>query len=518
MTRKLITVIIIVVAVLVTAVGGAAIAGIIIYNNQPENVAFNSVVGLFESVSEREEFASVIDAQNGGSISVDAKKAYLIRGMERQDISGKLYFSDKGIAVQDFKFETFDAGDEYDVKLSGELYLSEDFIYAKSTELLGGAYGAELDQLIEEFKNSIFAYGSGSEYAIEDEEEYNRFISELEKYLKSDFENKKMRRDAEKIVKEYVKKAWSIFTENAEIVEGETDTLFDGSTGEYRLITIKVNEEAILNTIEEIYQFVKEDDSVREFLVKYEDELSIYIEKEDETRTLAQEYDYAVAEFGSRREDFKEDLINGRVFKEVIFELTTRKNKSELLQFNYSYYTYTSFSPTTFTLCFGDAGLIETDKIMLDSTALGGTLQFEVIENSDEYYKASLKYSFLNTQHISGTTKEDVEMFSLEIDRTKKLYTLKLGGEKGYTKISGECRKDGDTLSLSATTIIKNRLGAYRYEDYEIPTKIYLVFVKGDEMPQKPTDYTSVSEITDADVDGWVEFFRKIEEEYGLDR
>ena len=53
------------------------------------------------------------------------------------------------------------------------------------------------------------------------------------------------------------------------------------------------------------------------------------------------------------------------------------------------------------------------------------------------------------------------------------------------------------------------------YEEKEGPFKMHLVFTVGEEVPEAPTEYKSLSEITEGDVDSWIALFESLKEGYG---
>ena len=525
-------VIVIVLFLIVAIVAGAGI-GWAFYNDQPENAVLNSVVACAEDFTEREELSFILSTLENGMVEVDIKSMDVngfmgLHAMERADIHGKLYFSEDVLALQDFSFKTEDRGDEYDVNLGGDVYISDGFVCIDPDSEPGGAYGIELDNAADELRNSIFAYGSGSKYAIADQEEFNELVSLYEKLRDRKIDNEKMIRDAERILDKYFKEVWDIVFANAELTDGETNKLLDGSEGSYRVITLKMDADRILNAVEEVYQFVKTDSSVRDFLDKYEAELAAYeLFADDENnpgKTLSEKYSYAVAEWGSTREEFKEELINDRVFEDISIEFVITKhkypapwNETQLLQFGYSINTYTSFTPIDFTVCFSEEGIANTDHVVFSGSEIGDIMRYEITENSDKSYK------LIGTLKKDKDDEEEIEFFTLELDRTTGAYSMRYGTDKIYTKLSGECKREGDTLELSITNIHKRECIIYNYGYYldyhyyenDYPTKINLAFTRGVEMPEAPTEYKTLSEITEGEVDSWVEHIEKIYEEYG---
>ena len=501
----------IVIIVLVVAI--LAGAGVAFYYNQPENVVLNSVAALVEDITEREEYSFIFDALENGMIEVDA--ASIDAGeVGSVDLYGKLYFSDGDFALDNFRFKSVSPGGEHQFEASGDLYVSDGLVYVNETKQLGGAYGLELDRLSEDFRNSIFAYGSGSEYAVPDKETFDEIIEVLEEYESRKDDNAKMNRDAERILEKYLKKVWSIIFDRAEITDGEIKILLDGTKGSFRRIKIKIDERIVLAVIEDVYEFLKSDDSVTEFLEKYEEELAPYKLVPDEDgkgKTLAERYTEALEEWDTNRGELYELFAGGQVFQDMTVELITPKLKAQILQFGYTIRGYSGSSPIKYTVCYGDEGYLETDRITTHSSELEGTINFEIHENNDNRYWATCVYR--HDPHVDKTY-EDEELMNFVLDKTKGEYTFKYGADTNFIKLYGGYKKSGDVVVLSVSKITKSAFSGYIFYEHDLPTKYRFVFDTDADAPDKPTDYKTISDITEADVDGWIKLFGVQDEEY----
>ena len=197
MKTKLIAIILAVVFL----VGAGSIIGVAAYNNSPKTVAIKAIENAIEATLEREEVQPLYNMLKGGSLSFNVSKIEEDGDdlLEGGSISGKLYFSQDALMLDDFK------SDAYGIDVSGKIYLSDEMFYVSEDEYLGGAYGFEFDKLAKDFADSIFAYGSDSVYAIEDEEIYEAIIEALEK-----LDNEKIKKDSEKLLKKLLGELWKI--------------------------------------------------------------------------------------------------------------------------------------------------------------------------------------------------------------------------------------------------------------------------------------------------------------------
>ena len=191
---------IVAIALASTVVVGAGVgAGVAVYANTPENLVARSVAQVFSSITERQEIQLLANVLTKGSIqfsvgNFSAESAYneyrgenLVDSYEEAhgetilDVSGKLYFGEKAFYAEDI------AVDVEGFKLNADAYISEELVYVNEADFLGGAYGFSTKNLAEQFKNSIFAYGSDSEYAIPDQETYDLILDACKS-----FENSKL--------------------------------------------------------------------------------------------------------------------------------------------------------------------------------------------------------------------------------------------------------------------------------------------------------------------------------------
>ena len=142
-----------------------------------------------------------------------------------------------------------------------------------------------------------------------------------------------------------------------------------------------------------------------------------------------------------------------------------------------------------FTLDFGKDGLKKTNEITIDID--GEELTYVISENTKKAYEAELEYE--------GNT-----ILEISIDKSNETYTLKLGD--GYLTIKGDFIQKGDTTTITVTKLTSS----YSYGDGtkstdSIKTDITIVIDEKDNMPDVPSDFDRISDITDKDIEKWIE-------------
>ena len=467
------------------AVGGVT-AGVTIYNNQPQNVAISAVMGVFDDLAQREEIAPIVNMAEKGSLkfsmselSVDDEDM-----LESFDVEGKLYFdSNKAFMLDDFKFKYNDK------KITGSAYVSSDTIYINETSLIDANIGVVKGDLAEDFEDSIFAYGSGSQYEIEDKETYDLIVDVLKSVDSLDSE--KMSKDLEKIAKKYIKELWAIFCEYAEF-EDKTDTIkLNGDKASVRVITIMVDEKDVANIIDDAYDFISKDKDVVKFIEKYEEDFMVIAEDYFDTSdydSLADAYKEFIDEIGENIDDYCDQVKQQEIDLEI--EIVTPKLSSDMLRF-----TVSVDDEELVSVDFGKDGLKKTDMITVESA--GTKFVYEITKNDSRELNAVLEF-------------DGEEVISFELDKKKNDFTLDI---PDTLRVEGEMSTKGDQTTIKLEKII-----AYSYDydedSYEsirsekkIETDLKIVIDEKDKMPSIEKDFDRVSDITEEDIKKWMEAF-----------
>ena len=481
---------------LAVIVGGGVAAGIMIYNNMPENVLINSVAGMINGFSERDEIKPLYNMLSGGSLEIETEEM-----PEEENIpitshllSGKIYFSgDSEYMIKDLEYKNRVRGGEF----FGDIYISDDFGYLREEGYLKSAYGVNLDRLEKELPNSIFAYGSGSKYAIEDKEEYERLLDyySVEK-------NEGMLRELEKITEKYVKTAWIIFCENAAISAEEKELTIDGKTDNFRLILVRIKREDINKMTEDFYEFVKDDDSVTNFLDKYEEEFCRPIEKIYKIESVKQEWQDFVNELARTVDSIRSGKENQSLVEMINIQLVTPKLSSTLLQLSVSLLGEGFDGGRILNIDCGSKGIVKGDTISISSEPLGIELK---------YTTQKTKNRFISKLFVSSMPDEDdeeseitsVRLLQTDFDRRVDSFNIILGQEGNSLEIKGKYQEKFGKTTFNINSIT-SELKKHPEDEPEITVvevKIKAVLKESDRMPSVPRKYKKISEITEEEMD-----------------
>ena len=210
------------------AVAGGVTAGIIL--NTPEVVAANALKGFVQDFGERDEFETVSNMFEKGSMEASMSEIIVNDENVMEDIavSGKLYFSPKAYMLENLKVES------EMINLNGTIYISEEMFYIKEEEIIDEAFGGKYSEIADQLRDSIFAPDSGSDFAIP-EEVFDPMVEALE-----NVENDKMAKDAEKVIKKYVEKLFDVIVDHAEFESENDEVKVGGDKTAVRVVSITI--------------------------------------------------------------------------------------------------------------------------------------------------------------------------------------------------------------------------------------------------------------------------------------
>ncbi len=482
-TTTIIIIIVVAACVLLGALAGGV--GIAAIANQPEIVAANALKGALTDIFERQELKAINNTLTQGSVavSVDGVKCGEEDLMDGVKVSGKVYFSEakKAVMIEDLVIKD----DEH--KIQGTVYVSEDMVYISEEEIVKGAYGAKFDELADDLADSIFAYGSGSEYAIPDKEAYETIINVLEC-----INNEKMQKDAEKVLKELEQEAFKAMKKNFEFTSENEEVRIDGNREKVRVVSIVIDGEDLSAAIEDYYDFLANDDSMIDFLETYEEEIelitdTLYGGMLEEGKSLAEIYEDALDEFGDNLDDICDGLEESMDDEELIVKVITPRNSHNLVKFEVE-----AAGEEIFALEIGMDGVKKTDKITV--TVAKEKYVYEVEENSRKEYVGTFK--------ADGTTVE------LKVNRENSNYTLQVQdeGETMFTA-KGDLISKGNTtkITVDRVTIKEYDYWSGSYEEIKYDCKISVEIDQNDKIPAAPKGYNTIADITEKDIEKWIE-------------
>ena len=463
--------VLIIIAVCVFIVGAGVFVGIAIYNNIPETVTINAVVGVFDDVFEREEIAPLVSTVQKGSVQVSMNKLSVDGKSSDIKVDGKIYFSKKAIMVDELLVYLDD------MRISGNAYVSEDMIYVNETEILDKSIGIVKGELADDFSHSIFACGSGSDYAIAEKEDYEKILEILKCYDSVDIDA--FSKDAKKLIALYIKELWKIFCEHAEFTSKTDEIMLANEKRSARVITVTVDSKALSGIIEDAYEFLKNDENMREFIEKYEKDLYVIAKM-----LLNFDHDSFAGFYEETLKSIENDVkdICTKAEKNdthVEFEIVTPKLSSKLLKF-----TMTVDKEDIFVIDFGKSGIKESDKISIE--VYDEKLVYEVAEDSSDAFKI-------------GISLNDEEFANFRWDKTEVKYSLSVA-DKFDAK--GSLSKNNEKIIFTVDELLTYKES---WLFHKIITTTYtsdakVVICEKDEMPKPLGNFERISDITNEDV------------------
>lgn len=463
--KKLITIFIVAIVLIV----GICVAVSMIIANQPENIVGSGVTTLVNDLVERQELNALIEATDGGSISVNIENNGVIPNIpEDLAIGGKLYFSDDAVYAQKFFVGVGDSTIEADA------YLGKDAVYVKNDDILGGAWGIQRGGMKKSFEKSMFYHDSGSEYALD--EEACRVISVvLDVY--DDEQDVEMIKDITKLSERYQKAIWDIICEHAEF---ETENDEERIGGEYvncRVVTMVIDERAQEKIVTDIMKYWEKDKEIPKLLKKYSKTINALADDED--FDVVDEYEDLVEK---TMDDFDDSIDNMKFDGELKVVMFTPKMTSNILKLEVSY-----DGEDLFALDLGSKGLAKSEKM---SVTVNGkvTYTYEIKENTKTEYEAKLTVD-------TGSSKSKTTLATIKVDLEDEKFSIDVA-EMVTLKGTFENKKDKVTIEL-------NKIQVTDGETYE--PKITIVMEDKDAMPKTAKDIKPIFDMEEENLTEWME-------------
>ena len=148
--------------------------------------------------------------------------------------------------------------------LTAGVYLDQNKLVVNSQELLGGAYGVDFKNAVDEMKNSVFAPDSHSDYEM-DPFVYYQIVAYLEIMNSDAFDSEKVQKLRDKARDCFMTsiKNNATFTKDDETVE------VLGEDIDAVLVTVSMDDEIIINAVEETWDMLKNDPTFKDLLESY---------------------------------------------------------------------------------------------------------------------------------------------------------------------------------------------------------------------------------------------------------
>lgn len=438
--------------------------------NSPKNVFTRSLAKNIENIVEREELVKVKELFNSGSISGKYTEG------EDLELSGKIYFAleDEETYFENLKFNFFD------INLSADIYANEKMFFVKEEEILKEAYGIEYDDLSDQFKKSILYYESDSNYAL-DEETSKMIVEALENYEKRLTNTVK---DLKKLEEKYVKEIVSLIREYGEFEKTKEEVDLNGEKITSRVITLKLDENAIYSILTDLIKYIQEDEDLKEFILEQ------FLTDKGNSSQGEELYESIMEELNELLEEveiIKESDI------EIAVSVVTPKISDKLLQVGVA--IKIENIDFDFEIDFGKEGVQETKEIIVNVNG-DKTLEYKINDNNQDNFSLELnKYS-----KFFGEL-EKTNLLMIDLNQKEEQFTIGLGEE---TKIKGKYKLQDNTH-----TFVPNMI---EYDDEEVIVEnMEIAICFKDKMPKINKNFTSIFEITEAKID---EIMKKIEETF----
>ena len=457
-------------------------------DNKPENLFFSVLSKAADDLKDRDEIRPVTKCFDGGSLEFMIKNDQDNDYTTDTEISGKMYFGNDAFMLEDFVLKN----DISDISFS--LYGAKNVFYVESDKLLNGAYGIKLGNLAGEFESSIFAYGSGSKYAIEDEEYYNSLLHdlrEIDKHVNSSFYS-----DGQKLLEGYIKKFKKTAVENLEFEKTTEDVLIGKESYNLRKISMTIDKEDIITIIDEFNAFLKTDEDLKNFTEEYRAELNLMFAEDMKAEGYTDIYEYLLMNIDNTVRTMKEQIMPNLADGSVMINLYTKSASKKLLKLE----IYTG-KKELIDVDFGAKSIDEADIITLKCEDL--TAVYTIDQNDDEKYSAKLAVN-------------SVTIFSITNDRKEEKFDFTTHSALGDTSYRGSMTNKNGVININLDETVFTSVG--ETSSVHLKNSLNIIISQEDKMPLPNEDMKTIFECTEAELNRLKEkfesFFDRAENTY----
>ena len=502
---------------LISAVVVIGIIVAVIVMNNPKYVFKKSLTGAIEDLGKRSELATLTQALEKGSITVDGTLGEEVFGEEGEvSFGGKFYFNaaknpaDSSVYIEDLHAKV--SFDDATGEIKGNAYFSNEYMYIADCNLMDGCYGLVRGDLKDEFLDSEWI-----DELIVDEDMQDAVASILD-YIDKE-KDMKLIEDVVAKVEEYSKTLEKLLVKYGEFEkENKSVNCGDGKT-ECRVITLTVDEKAVADILNDLYDIIEKDDDLRDLVMDNAEEILDMLEGvlneagiEVDIKDVEEFYDDQLLD-----EDTWDELVEmvEELDFEVAISVATGKMSTALRQLSVVVETkmFGEKNEVEFVLNFGEKGVKKTNHI---SAELDGDELFvyEISENSKKMYKAAFSIPLYDSEKDKNVM---TEVINIEVNREKDKFEFAIiNDHKDYMTgdkveeryvVSGKFVEEGGAVTIS----VQEYEEIYDGESESMKLDINVTIDKKDKMPklEKKDDVKSVFEMSMDDFEEIAENFQK---------
>lgn len=477
--------------------GTLLIVGIVaaILANRPSALLLSAAGNTAKDFSRLEGVSFAKEVANGGSVAVSAN---LDKYVDDITIQGKIYTDAKNNKGA-YEMTIYD---DDDVMVQPRIYVNKDSIVATCPEIFEGAYGVNFKKLDKNLPGSIFDPDEDTDYSLpEGVYEYLMSLSENTKG------NKELQRDIEKTAARYEKFTIQTIMKYAEVTKKSDKITVGGDKISCTVITIELDEDAIVSICQDIIDYINNDKSLEDLLLRYysanpSSNISYY--------SLLYGYDYdfdpedMVDEFYDEVDDF-EDRLDYIEDMDIEIEASVYITKSGKRIAQVDFESEIQGEEFECSLVLGK-NVTKTKEMSFSYETSDGdkfSLEYEVEQNDTKGFEAEITYESYDPW--SYYRSENKGKMTISWDKKSGDCEVKVKGEYDDFSIKGNLTKKGDKIIYVLENIKNNGTSVDGVKSLELTITID----RRDPAPKAPSRYT---DIVLMDEDDFEDLYEEIED------
>ena len=477
--------------------GTLLIVGIVaaILANRPSALLLSAAGNTAKDFSRLEGVSFAKEVANGGSVAVSAN---LDKYVDDITIQGKIYTDAKNNKGA-YEMTIYD---DDDVMVQPRIYVNKDSIVATCPEIFEGAYGVNFKKLDKNLPGSIFDPDEDTDYSLpEGVYEYLMSLSENTKG------NKELQRDIEKTAARYEKFTIQTIMKYAEVTKTSDKITVGGDKISCTVITIELDEDAIVSICQDIIDYINNDKSLEDLLLRYysanpSSNISYY--------SILYGYDYdfdpedMVDEFYDEVDDF-EDRLDYIEDMDIEIEASVYITKSGKRIAQVDFESEIQGEEFECSLVLGK-NVTKTKEMSFSYETSDGdkfSIEYEVEQNDAKGFEAEINYESYDPW--SYYRSENKGKMTISWDKKSGDCEVKVKGEYDDFSIKGNLTKKGDKIIYVLENIKNNGTSVSDVKSLELTITID----RRDPAPKAPSRYT---DIVLMDEDDFEDLYEEIED------
>ena len=450
--------------------GTLLIVGIVaaILSNRPSALLGSAAVNTAKDVRKVQLFQTAERVANGGSVAISAN---LDKYADDISIQGKVYTDAKNARGA---YEMTIYNDD-DVMVQPRIYYGKDSLVATCPELFEGAYGINFKKLDKNLPDSIFDPDEDTDFSLP--EGLYDYLMGLSENTKG---NDALKRDLAKAATRYEKFMIQTIFKYADVEKSSDKIKVGGENISCTVITINVDEDALVQIMQDLIDYINNDKSLEDLLTRYFEAMPntslIYGYGNYDAEDMVDDFYDSIDDLEDSL-DYIEDM---KIDLEGVFYIT--KSGKRIAQMEFDFDVNGEKTEVEIVLGKNIANTKEMSLSVKTNDDYEMSIEYEVEEDNAKAFEAEIKVSY------KDYWDDNTYKMSISWDKKSGDFEYKVKGEYDDFALEGNLLKKGDKYIFVLEKIKNNGTSINDIDDLELTITVDT----RDPAPKAPSRYTDI--------------------------